>query len=197
MPNPNAGYQEELFKEFAQETPQRKKNPFAIGVSLAQRSFALSFEKLLFISMIAIVALVLVFAIGVERGKQLKIPIPEVRLVTPLVTPPESEPQRTETISPKPPVAAMLEETKPAVASVSKKPTLLTQGYTLQIVTYRDKRSAEKIVSELRSKGYDSFVAPKGNFLAICIGKYPSLEDASKIAKSFRKQYPDCFVRKW
>ena len=182
MPNPNAGYQEELFKEFAQETPQRKKNPFAIGVSLAQRSFALSFEKLLFISMIAIISLVLVFAIGVERGKQLKIPIPEVRLVTPLVIPPEPEPQRTETISSKPPVAAMPKETKP---------------YTLQIVTYRDKKSAEKTVSELRSKGYDSFVASKGNFLAICIGKYPSLEDASKIAKSFRKQYPDCFVRKW
>ncbi|MBI1976409.1 MAG: SPOR domain-containing protein [Candidatus Omnitrophica bacterium] len=198
MPNPNAGYQEELFREFSPGAPGARGRFRKEAVFSAK---TVSFEQILFGVIGVLIALVLAFSLGVERGKQVTknyeiLSFPVARIITPA---PAAE-EKKEAIAQQP-----MEETKQPVFTLKneEKETKVSavvkndeKGYTIQVVTYRDKKSAERLIGEFRTKGQKSFMLPKGELLAICIGEYPTSSEATKAAKGFKKQFPDCFVRK-
>ena len=88
------------------------------------------------------------------------------------------------------------QETKEAALKEVSAQKDAQKGYTIQVASYKDKKSVERLMGEFRAKGQKSFSLPKGEFMIVCVGDYPNPTDASKAAKSFKKQFPDCFVRK-
>ncbi len=188
MPNPNAGYQEELFREFSQGTAQRKS---AFSKQALFSSKMVSFEQILFTAIGGLIAIVITFSLGVEKGKSItqsyQSPVAvETRVAAPVL---EAAPQPKEIELP--PVVAVPKQNKEASAPKDE-----FKGYTIQVASYKDKKSVEKLVGEFHSKGQKSFSLPKGEFMIVCVGNYPNPTDASKAAKIFKKQFPDCFVRK-
>lgn len=183
MPNPNAGYQEELFREFSQGAPSSKGGRFRKDFIFSAKT--VSFEQVLFGIIGVLIAMVLVFSLGVERGKQWV-----KTYETPLSPAPAADVKKDE---PKQAEVVKSEEKEPEVSTAAKEEE---KAYTIQVVTYRDKKAAEKLMGEFKTKGQKSFLLPKGELLAICIGEYSTSSEATKAAKGFRKQFPDCFVRR-
>ena len=200
MPNPSSDYQDELFREFSEGIPSKKGRFGNVRESLL-RSKMVSFEQILFASIGALIILVLVFSLGVERGRQMTktCQIPEVRLVTPVlpkeekVTAVNQSQQDGAPVSSQKEIAVAAQELPKTEIVQTKKET---KGYTVQIVTYKDKKSAEKLQKEIHSKGQKTFLMPKGELMVLCIGEYTTSSEAGKATQLFRKQFPDCFVRK-
>lgn len=188
MPNPNASYQEELFREFSQGTAQRKS---AFSKQALFSSKMVSFEQILFTAIGGLIAVVIAFSLGVEKGKSItqsyESPMVETRVAAPVLPPAEKVIPTIEL----PPVVVVPRQNKEASA-----PKIESKGYTIQVASYKDKKSVEKLVGEFHSKGQKSFSLAKGELLIVCVGNYPNPTDASKAAKTLKKQFPDCFVRK-
>lgn len=177
MPSPNAGYQEELFGEFSQGTAQRKRS-FPKQALFSSKT--VSFEQILFTVIGGLIAVVIAFSLGVEKGKSITQSY-ETRVAAPILPPAEK--------------VVHMEETKEVVLQALE-PKGKFKGYTIQVASYKDRKSVEKLVVEFHSKGQKSFSLPKGEFMIVCVGNYPNPADASKTAKTLKKQFPDCFVRK-
>lgn len=181
MPNPNASYQEELFREFSQSGAAQKRNLLSKQNLFSAKM--ISFEQILFAAIGGLITVVVTFSLGVERGKGItrsyETPATEVRVAAPALPVAEK-------------TAAREEKEKvelPAQKNAQK-------GYTIQVASYKDKKSAERLIGEFRLKGQRSFSLPKGELLIVCVGNYQNPTDASKAAKTLKKQFPDCFVRK-
>lgn len=189
MPNPNASYQDELFKEFSKGNSSPKGH-FSKEAVFSNKTFA--FEQVLFIAITAIIALVIAFSWGVERGKGVQ-PAGTILSTT------ERDQPKKMIIAEEPGPAVT--ETVPRARPEEKEPPRVIQqaaggGYTVQVVTYKDRKSAERLMQELRLKGEKPILMPKGELLVVCVGEYTSSDEASKAVKTFKKQFPDCFVRK-
>lgn len=190
MPSPNAGYQEELFGEFSQGTAQRKRS-FPKQALFSSKT--VSFEQILFTVIGGLIAVVIAFSLGVEKGKS--ITQSYENHMAPLAAPPLVEPRVAAPILPPAEKVVHKEETKEVVLQASE-PKSKFKGYTIQVASYKDRKSVEKLVVEFHLKGQKSFSLPKGEFMIVCVGNYPNPTDASKTAKTLKKQFPDCFVRK-
>ncbi len=188
MPNPNAGYQEELFREFSQGSAQRK------GTFSKQALFSskmVSFEQILFTAIGGLIAIVVAFSLGVEKGKSItrayENPVAETRMVPEEVKEVTLRPKEIEL----PPVIITPKQNKEASTPKSE-----PKGYTIQVASYKDKKSVERLIGEFHSKGQKSFSLPKGELLIVCVGNYQNPTEASKASKVLKKYFPDCFVRK-
>jgi hypothetical protein len=189
MPNPNASYQEELFEDFSQRTSPKRQ--FLSRGSLFAAKL-ISFDHFLFGAISGLIALVLAFSLGVERGKRVArsydIPMTDIHLVTPLTPRQDHIPRQSAEMNKE---VITTQETKKVIPLYPKE-----SSYTILVVTYKDKKSAEKVIGQLRASGRKSFLLPKGDLMVICVGEYSTSAEASKAAKTFRKQFPDCFVKR-
>jgi cell division septation protein DedD len=145
-----------------------------------------SFEQILFTAIGGLIAVVIAFSLGVEKGKSItqsyENHMVETRVAAPILPLPEKVVHK--------------EEAKEIALQASEPKGEESKGYTIQVASYKNKKSVEKLVVEFHSKGQKSFSLPKGEFMIVCVGNYPNPTDASKTAKTLKKQFPDCFVRK-
>ena len=149
--------QKELFPF---ETPKKRFSGLAgifrkAGIDGSVFAITLKIDKLVFISIAIIMLMVIVYALGVERGRSAvprQKPAPIAVRSAPAVSAPEikSEPE-VET------VAAVKETVKPytiAVASLSKKETAIEEA------------------ARMREIGFDTFVIYRKPFYVVCIGAF-------------------------
>ncbi|MCM8770429.1 MAG: SPOR domain-containing protein [Candidatus Omnitrophica bacterium] len=68
--------------------------------------------------------------------------------------------------------------------------------YTIQVASFKAKNEALKEVELLKKKGFDSVVLPKGKYLIVCVGNYPTKEEAKISLDKLKKKYQDCFIRR-
>jgi cell division protein FtsN len=100
------------------------------------------------------------------------------------------------------------EETKPqfAKAEGSKiqgipERKLPIDRFTVNIGSFRERTSAERLTNELKAKGYKAFVAEatipqKGTWYRVSVGRFPSREEAQAFARTVKeKEGTDSFVR--
>jgi cell division septation protein DedD len=169
--------------------------------------FHLRYDQLVLASMASVIGLTLVFACGVERGKQLvrservllarqhptlpQSPTTSSAFESPTATP--SVPATTETERPK-------REHIPAPAITPKvkrpgKPASGKSRYAVQVVTYSRPQLAKQELDRLQARGERAFLVMRDGRTILYVGPFPSKVNASEKVAMLKARYQDCFVR--
>ena len=173
------------------------------------KDLTLSLENSIVLCIIFVMALVLFFSFGVERGKRIALrsdtdseegkiihtvrddnaqkpeqPVPvagqEERVVFPVNVPEE-----------------IREEQDPAVKPPLEKNQEQEKLFTIQVASFKLEKYANQEADRLRKSGHsDTFVMPKGDYSIVCVGKFMQRDEAKKFSSKLRKRYNDCLVRR-
>ena len=203
------GIQLELFELTRQSAPRPHRE--TLGRILLQ----FRYDQFLLVAMAGIIGLTVVFATGVERGKQLArseramlarqqpVPAPAVaaaertgRFVpqvsagvpAPVVSPPILTAPATPGVATAGPVPARKKEPVKAKAGKSR--------YAVQVVTYSQPQLAKRAMDRLRAGGERAFLIIRdGGRTAVYIGPFPSKDHAVEKVAALKTQFHDCFVK--
>lgn len=70
--------------------------------------------------------------------------------------------------------------------------------YTIQVIAFKEKKQAEEVRENLEIAGYPAFVEKvalkNGAWYRVCIGKYPTREDAKKAVLTFGSQLRSNYI---
>ncbi len=185
--------QQELFDEFVVVKKTRGRffgvlNKFNKPLFPQHRlNISVSYEVLIIVLIGAVLAVSVVFSLGVERGRNLSgkdIAIEEVAV-----------PAAIEPVS-----VQVAEAPEPAVqtAPVTVEPPkpAADKPYTIQVASYKVRDMADKELSRLKSAGYSAEVIKKGNYFILCVGSFESKDSAKKVLSEMQKKYKGCYTRK-
>jgi cell division protein FtsN len=92
--------------------------------------------------------------------------------------------------SPKP-TAPSLSPTPRATPKASGAPKPAAGAFTIQVGAFKDKKSAESVVSQLKAKGFDAFVVvPEGadGLYNVRVGRFAGRADAERVQAKLRDQ---------
>ena len=78
--------------------------------------------------------------------------------------------------------------------SIDKKDTL-EKIHTVQVASFKEKERAQREADTLVKGGYDAFIAPKGSYYIVCVGKFAESQQARTLHNGLRKKYADCYIR--
>ncbi|MCX5680202.1 MAG: SPOR domain-containing protein [Candidatus Omnitrophica bacterium] len=150
--------QKELF-EF--KTPRRRYSGFAgifrkAGIDGSVFAITLKIDKLVFISIAIIMMMVIVYALGVERGRSVK---PKLSLEP---MPHAASSKALLEIKPQPVSAA----TVTAVKDVVLKP------YTIAVASLTRKETALEEASRMKVNGLEAFVMNSQPYYVVCVGAF-------------------------
>lgn len=177
--------QPELFEYLDNQKQKRYKKPKLF--TRKKIHILLSYENIVLFGIVFLMVLVLIFSLGVERGKRINIAKRDSVNQT-------IEEKYKDAISTEEDVTVgkdSLNLKKPEDKKVE-----LTAFYTIQVITYKEGPMVEKEMQRLREKGYHPFVIPHGNLRQICVGKFESRSLAEKALIRLRRRYKDCFIRR-
>lgn len=143
----------------------------------------------------ALIGMTVVFAWGVERGKQL------ARLERPLLQPHEFVPSSVNRVmSHKPAVEVPAEASRVETTPVS--PTRVVpiaedgpSRYAVQVVTYSRVQLARSELERLQKSGEEAFVRESQGHTVLYVGPFKSAAMAREKRASLMSRYQDCFVR--
>lgn len=155
-------YQKELF-EF--EKPKKRKTFLNLKSLFPKYSVTviLNLERIIFIIIAAILLMVILYAMGVERGKSIG------RLASPIAKETQGMPVQA-TIAP--PVSTISPEAvKPQEKEIDK-------PYTIVAATFIRKDAAQLEANRLKREGLDAFIAQSDSYFLVCIGSYPDKSGA-------------------
>lgn len=199
--------QKELFNEF--ESPKKRGKKKGAGSILPKNYilFNVSYEQVVFISIGVIMLMVLVFSLGVERGKrlnpeQIKVSVNLPETASGIIEETNKD-KKIKEVKAAPPAALAkkersitqrVEQEVPVPADV-KKP-IKRELFTVQVIAYKSKRSAQKELIKLGKKGYSPFIILGGGYYQICVGEYKSRKEANKPLSDLKKSHPGSFIRK-
>ncbi len=179
-------YQKELF-----EFDNRKRSFPKFDKMIPKGDFALilTLEKTVFVSIGIIMLLVIIYALGVERGKVItrKIARPAVKVAmvrAPVVIEKVAIPVR-----------------QPVVAATSPVPVVETaqdpsRPYTIVAATFTRKEWAENEVERLKRSGFDAFASPSEPYFIVCIGAFANKDVAKPLLNKVRRSYKDAYIRR-
>lgn len=190
----NDKYQKELF-EF--EKPKRTR-ALRLGRIFTRVNIAitLTIERLVFISIGLIMVAVIVYAIGVERGKVIgktavapiaRQPSQAVGLATPSAVPQTAHKA----------AVALSAQQESSGAIPSEKARGGTMPYTIAAVTMSRKDAASLEANRLKREGFDAFLVQSDSYFLVCIGAYPDKDSAQSKRALFKvKQlYRDAYFK--
>lgn len=154
-------------------------------------------DQLMVAGIASLVGLTIVFALGVERGKQLvrservllarqQTPQPQAVVPTPSVAK-----------TTKPSVAAPTAPVKPKTPVKLATPPAATSGsrYAIQVVTYRQPQLAKRELERLQAKGERAFLMNRQGLTALCVGPFPSKDNAKEKLVQLKDRYQGCFLK--
>jgi len=159
---------------------------------------AFSYENLVFISILSIMTLVLSFSLGVEHGKKWSTEVQlasQESLVIADNAAEEVDEASSKPVEITPPVRAETPASQPAE---SESPKRFDHPYTIQLITFNRKETAEKELGQLKINGYEPFISTRNDYYEVCVGQYPDSNSAKPVLTRLKqsKWYHDAFVRK-
>jgi len=189
--------------------------------TLGRMLIQLRHDQLVLGGIATLLGVTVVFACGVERGKQLvraermlvarqpppvgaSAPTGSDRSVTPAPapkaagdTPPEPEQKRAPAVPPSSSPAKVKERI--TVAS-TRPPSVKSAGegssrYAVQVVTYSRPTLAKREMERLRARGERAFLVMRDGRTIVYVGPFPSKVNAHEKLTSLRPQYHDCFIK--
>ncbi len=110
--------------------------------------------------------------------------------------------EKEEAVLSKPPTAPVKSAAKPApTKTATKAPHTVEDGFTVQVAASRDKQDAEKLVKELRARGFDVFVVTpqfsdtKDNLYRVQVGPFATREEAVRVRDRVAKEGFKPFIK--
>ncbi len=171
-------------------------------------NLTLSLESLVILTILVIMIGLFAFSLGVERGKHLTAQALDERVGAAWNLAPH-KPMMPVTMV-KPIVAAkpmlMAGRSNLGTAVVAKVPqalvvkpvvTAMAMRFTIQIASYKSEAFAKQDALGLKAKGLQSFLIKKSDFWLLCVGQYPSKENADAFAKRLQPKYKGLSVRRF
>ena len=186
----------------------------ALGWLLVQ----LRYDQVVLVGIAGLIGMTVVFALGVERGKQLvrserallaRTPEkagnvrPGMEHPTATVSEPSGPPTTTSAPAITPKALTVPAQTpKKAPAKLAAKIPAVDSGrasgtsrYAIQVVTYRAAQTAKRELTRLQSSGEPAFLMIRDGYTAVLVGPFPSKAHARENATRLRSTYQDCFVK--
>ena len=194
----NCESQLELFDPAKPSTRPRHRE--TLGRFLVQ----MRYDQLVLAGIASLMTVTVIFAFGVERGKQLARGERSLlgREQQAQMSTPESMSGATVTIpisparekSSTPVLAPLTPKTKEP--SKAKEPTKSVRSrYAVQVVTYRQAQLAKLELRRLKAKGEPAFLVIREGRTSLYIGPFDSKGHAQKQVVRLKSQYQDCFVK--
>ena len=198
MSNTNKAYSQfELFPVKSQDsagTPGRIRSPI--------NDLTLSVENIIVVCIVLMMAFILLFSFGVERGRRIAsasqgpVKANEGEIAKPFVR------EATETIEVKIDPKELVSENEEAVEDREiiqvpiEKQLTEEQLFTVQVASFKTKSHAQKEAESLGKMGTETFVLPKGSYTIVCVGKFAERAKADKFSRTLKSKYRDLLVRR-
>ena len=171
--------------------------------SLGRMVVHLRYDHAILLSIAVLLGITVIFAFGVERGKQL-VRSDALRVARQLqATPAVAAPPAAPTESVKKSEAAPMQsapQNAPAMAPQTVKPKTRvaasgTSRYAIQVATYTKPNLAKVEMQRLRSRGESAFIIIREGRTIVYAGPFPSRDHASEKLVSMKSFYQDCFIK--
>jgi len=172
--------------------------------------FQLRYDQLVLAGMAGVIGVTVIFAGGVERGKQLVRSERALLARQPSTPAPQPEHPATDSSSTKAaPAEAAAEAPKdkpstvPATTPKLKPATRLAataavpgaSRYAIQLITYSRPQLARQELERLKAKGERAFLRIVNGHTRVYVGPFPSKTHATEKLSTLKAAYRDCFVR--
>lgn len=168
-------------------------------------------DQFILVGIGVLIGITVIFAAGVERGKQLA--RSERALLSPTLAKTEHAPRPAGTSTtrlksgasttsreaearPEAPVAE--QKRAPSAAPKAGTPSKLAAGrsrYAIQIATYTRPQFAQQELARLQARGEAAFLVIRDGKTSIYVGPFPSKASAAEKFAALKTRYRDCFVR--
>ena len=182
---------EEYQKEFFEDLKSKKGNIEKIANKIAKRQpklyLNMPLENIVFAFIIVIMAVIVAFALGVERGKNTS---KNTKAVAKIIDTDKPEVKVEEKIE-----TAPQEKIEVPVEVVAEKEEV-AKPYTVQLISYKDGKLANREKDQLVKKGIDAFIVRSGNWYQLRAGNYKNVEEAKKAQDKFNDTYKGCIIKK-
>ena len=177
--------------------------------------FQMRHDQLVLAGMLGVLGLTVIFAFGVERGKQL-VRFERAMLVrerpaaaSPTASPaatteaarPSGEPASAATVKDTPaPMKAPKAKGPPSKLASEKAstPSVKSAGrsrYAVQVVTFTRPFLAKQELDKLQANGERGFLVIKEGRTIVYVGPFPSRDNATEKLGTLKSRYHDCFLR--
>ena len=175
------------------------------------KDLTLSIENIIVLCIIFVMAAVLFFSFGVERGKQIVkgtlaeppvavtvLPAPEgpSGKVAQRSLPPAGNIKAQKSASPLQAAGSRQQQTPAITNNVPSSEKKENGTFTIQVASFKEKGKAQMEAKRLKSKGYEIFVLPKGKHSIVCVGKFAIKDEAMEFSNKLKNTYNDCLVRR-
>jgi len=186
----NKQNQPELFDKFFKSdmaTSGNKHRQHNLG-PFKRLTIAVSYEIVIVSCILVLIATVLSFAIGFERGK--KISKQPVGSSTEGLTKKSVSEKNTVIVDPE--KLTFREQTEKLIPLEQKR------NFAIQLIAYAKKDYALKEVEKLKEIGYTPFMNQGGKFFLVSIGPYVNRENAKQALKRVKSKslYQDAFIKR-
>jgi hypothetical protein len=176
--------QSEFFEEF------NKGQQHSVSPGLPNRhspAFHLSLEQSVLGITILLLGVIVVFYMGVWRGRVLERQVLSNPTIVKAMKAPKHEIPRVSGA-----VVQPLKVVPKPILPIAKNPD---KPYTIQVITYRSKDRAKKELSDLLAKGFAPSLSARGEYFEVSVGQYTSRLDANRDINSLKMRYKDCYVK--
>ena len=166
-------------------------------------------EYMIIILIVFLVAVIIAYAVGVERGKS---SIHRAQLISAMTeeiikTERQEAEEKNVIIGASSGEQILTEETvleeeykvSPVdEAAVERDKTVPDyEGvYILQVATFKSKSTAEKAKDKLKEQGLKPQILQKGQWYQVYLEGYKTIQEAEKAKKKIANEYSDCYIRK-
>ena len=154
------------------------------------------------ITIIFVVCMVLFFSLGVERGKKVALIQVSQSLAAASRTPELVKPEPAEKPVGRISVKHEVKPVRPKPKAADDKREVLEikidedLKYTIQVASFKKEINANKEAKTLETKGFETFVMPKGSYSIVCVGRFAEKNDARLHAKKLKGKYGDYLIRR-
>ncbi len=178
------------------------------------QEFTVSPENMIIGCISLLMLFVLLFSLGVERGKTIHLttqPAPKINplqnktsaIITPQLPqgPVGQNVKPAQNVQPNIPVVApVVNQARTVTALNSAQPVQIQSqeagNYTIQVASFKLEKNAQREADILKGIGYETLVVAKGDHYIVCVGRFIESNDAKKFTARLKSRYKDSVVRR-
>ena len=159
-----------------------------------RREIRVCLDRLYIFSVFFILIIIISFSLGVEKGKRINSTnIKTENSLNQEVAKEEGKKENINLVKP----STEEEEKKEAVKEEPKESNLeKLVFYSIQVASYTRKETAQIEANKLKNRGFGPVTIKEGKYIALCVGKFKTVQEAKTLVRSLKTYYNDCFVRK-
>ncbi len=177
--NESKNYQPELFDEFSKN--QKKGRMFFKKLPRAQKiNIIVSQEKLIFFAIAIVILFIIIFSLGVERGKKIE------------ATRYFKKAKYTQQTAEHEVKSENEKELKKIVTAIPVEQKI----FTVQVAAFKKLPQANEEVKKLKEKNDNVFIEKRGDYNIVYVGKFKNKQEALNKQNKLKIKYKDCFIRK-